>query len=314
MVVILLIALLFNRALSGNKFPRIKQAWLHFISSLDTFISDIFGDKGRARFFLPVLASIFTFVLFGNLFGLLFDYINFGVPSLHAYLRPINSDLNTTLVLGMGVVISAQIVAIIRKGFFHHFWHYLFNYSGEMLIEKIINETWKSTSWTLSTISSQIETWKEAIETAKIELGGKVYEFHVVEGTENEKAIDISKLRDTTGYVTLDTGYKNTGATKSSITFLDGELGILHYRGYPIEQLAEKATFIEVAYLLIYGTPCCAPSGFYIYDIIQYLFKRSICSRRAPLKSCEWSTFWHLKSTSSWFFLRESFCFLFFLY
>lgn len=90
-------------------------------------------------------------------------------------------------------------------------------------------------------------------ETAKIELDGKTYEFPVVVGTENEKAIDISKLRDTTGYVTLDTGYKNTGATKSAITFLDGELGILHYRGYPIEQLAEKATFIEVAYLLIYG-------------------------------------------------------------
>jgi citrate synthase len=91
-------------------------------------------------------------------------------------------------------------------------------------------------------------------ETAKIELDGKIYEFPVVVGTENEKAIDISKLRDTTGYVTLDTGYKNTGATKSAITFLDGEKGILHYRGYPIEQLAEKATFIEVAYLLIYGT------------------------------------------------------------
>jgi citrate synthase len=90
-------------------------------------------------------------------------------------------------------------------------------------------------------------------ETAKIELDGKTYEFPVVVGTENEKAIDISKLRDTTGYVTLDTGYKNTGATKSAITFLDGELGILHYRGYPIEQLAEKATFIEVVYLLIYG-------------------------------------------------------------
>ena len=82
-------------------------------------------------------------------------------------------------------------------------------------------------------------------EIAKIELDGNVYEFPVVEGTENEKAIDISKLRDTTGYVTLDTGYKNTGATKSAITFLDGEKGILHYRGYPIEQLAEKATFIE---------------------------------------------------------------------
>jgi citrate synthase len=90
-------------------------------------------------------------------------------------------------------------------------------------------------------------------EIAKIELEGKIYEFPVITGTENEKAIDISKLRDTTGYVTLDTGYKNTGATKSAITFLDGEKGILHYRGYPIEQLAEKATFIEVAYLLIYG-------------------------------------------------------------
>lgn len=90
-------------------------------------------------------------------------------------------------------------------------------------------------------------------EVAKIELGGKVYEFPVVEGTENEKAIDISNLRSATGYITLDTGYKNTGATKSAITFLDGEEGILKYRGYPIEQLAEKATFIEVAYLLIYG-------------------------------------------------------------
>ena len=90
-------------------------------------------------------------------------------------------------------------------------------------------------------------------EVAKIELGGKTYEFPVVVGTENEKAIDISKLRDTTGYITLDTGYKNTGATKSSITFLDGEEGLLHYRGYAIEQLAEKATFLEVAYLLIYG-------------------------------------------------------------
>ena len=90
-------------------------------------------------------------------------------------------------------------------------------------------------------------------DIAKIELDGKIYELPVIVGSENEKAIDISKLRDLTGYVTLDTGYKNTGATKSAITFLDGEEGILHYRGYPIEQLAEKASFIEVAYLLIYG-------------------------------------------------------------
>ncbi|MDB5111470.1 MAG: Citrate synthase 1 [Mucilaginibacter sp.] len=88
---------------------------------------------------------------------------------------------------------------------------------------------------------------------AQLIIDDKTYDFPVIEGTEGEKAIDISKLRDQTGYVTLDIGYKNTGATKSAITFLDGELGILKYRGYPIEQLAEKSTFIEVAYLLIYG-------------------------------------------------------------
>ena len=90
-------------------------------------------------------------------------------------------------------------------------------------------------------------------ETAKIILDGKEYELPVVTGSEGEKAIDISKLRDQSGYITLDLGYKNTGATTSAITFLDGELGILRYRGYPIEQLAEKSTFIEVAYLLLYG-------------------------------------------------------------
>ena len=90
-------------------------------------------------------------------------------------------------------------------------------------------------------------------EIAKIELDGKVYELPVIEGSENEKAIDISKLRELTGYITLDTGYKNTGATKSAITFLDGEEGVLRYRGYSIEELAEKASFMEVSYLLIYG-------------------------------------------------------------
>jgi citrate synthase len=90
-------------------------------------------------------------------------------------------------------------------------------------------------------------------ETAKITLGNETYEFPVVTGSENEKAIDITSLRAKTGYITIDSGYKNTGATTSDITFLDGELGILRYRGYPIEQLAEKSTFLEVAYLLIYG-------------------------------------------------------------
>lgn len=90
-------------------------------------------------------------------------------------------------------------------------------------------------------------------ETAKIEIGGQVYELPVITGTENEKAIDIKTLRAASGCITLDPGFKNTGSTKSAITFLDGENGILRYRGYPIEQLAEKASFLEVAYLLIYG-------------------------------------------------------------
>jgi len=89
--------------------------------------------------------------------------------------------------------------------------------------------------------------------TAKLTLEGKDYELPVVVGSENEKAIDITKLRAQTGYITLDTGYMNTGATRSAITYLDGEQGILRYRGIPIEELAEKSTFVETSYLLIYG-------------------------------------------------------------
>ncbi|RFS16930.1 citrate synthase [Emticicia sp. C21] len=89
--------------------------------------------------------------------------------------------------------------------------------------------------------------------TAELILDGKSYQYPTIEGSEGEKAIDIAKLRDETGYITIDSGYKNTGATKSAITFLDGEEGILRYRGYAIEDLAEKANFLAVAYLLIYG-------------------------------------------------------------
>ncbi len=90
-------------------------------------------------------------------------------------------------------------------------------------------------------------------ESASLIIGGKTYELPIITGTEGEKAIDISKLRDASGFITLDSGYKNTGATKSAISYLDGEEGILKYRGYGIEELAEKSTFLEVAYLLIYG-------------------------------------------------------------
>lgn len=90
-------------------------------------------------------------------------------------------------------------------------------------------------------------------ETAKINIQGKELELPVIIGTENEVGIDISSLRGSTGAVTLDVGYKNTGSTTSDITFLDGEKGVLRHRGYAIEELAEKADFLEVAHLLIHG-------------------------------------------------------------
>ena len=90
-------------------------------------------------------------------------------------------------------------------------------------------------------------------KTAKLELDGKVYELPVVVGSEGEHSVDVSRLRAETGHITLDDGYGNTGSCISNITFIDGEKGILRYRGYPIEELAVKSSFIETAYLLIYG-------------------------------------------------------------
>ena len=91
-------------------------------------------------------------------------------------------------------------------------------------------------------------------DIAKLQIGENSYEFPLVKGTENEVAIDIKSLRTATnGVITIDAGFKNTGSCESGITFLDGEKGILRYRGYAIEELAEKADFLEVAYALIFG-------------------------------------------------------------
>ena len=98
-----------------------------------------------------------------------------------------------------------------------------------------------------------INTYHPMSETAKISLQGKEIELPLIIGSEQEVGIDISDLRAKTGAITFDVGYKNSGATASAITYLDGELGILRHRGYSIEDLAENATFMEVAYLLING-------------------------------------------------------------
>src|SRR5512138_1217977 len=90
-------------------------------------------------------------------------------------------------------------------------------------------------------------------KTAELILDGKSFKLPLVEGTEKERAINIAALRNETGYITLDDGYANTGSCQSQITFIDGEKGILRYRGIPIEELAEKSTFIEVAHLIIMG-------------------------------------------------------------
>ena len=89
--------------------------------------------------------------------------------------------------------------------------------------------------------------------SAQLNINGKSLELPILVGTEGERAIDIRQLRAQTGYVTLDQGFMNTGAVTSNIAFIDGDAGILHYRGIPFEVLAEKSTFVEVAYLLIYG-------------------------------------------------------------
>ncbi|MGE0143654.1 MAG: citrate synthase [Planctomycetota bacterium] len=91
------------------------------------------------------------------------------------------------------------------------------------------------------------------MQNAKLILDGKEHELPIVVGSEGERAFDCQKLRETTGYVTMDPGYGNTGACQSAITFIDGEQGILRYRGYPIEDLAKSANFLDVAHLLIYG-------------------------------------------------------------
>src|SRR5215831_6108809 len=90
-------------------------------------------------------------------------------------------------------------------------------------------------------------------EKAELRVDDKVLELPVIVGSENEKGIDVGKLRGQTGYVTLDPAFVNTASTTSSIAYLDGEKGVIRYRGIPIEELAEKSTFVEVAYLLIYG-------------------------------------------------------------
>ncbi|MFM8406935.1 MAG: citrate/2-methylcitrate synthase, partial [Pirellulaceae bacterium] len=102
-------------------------------------------------------------------------------------------------------------------------------------------------------MSNQVGNVVVESDKAVLQAGGKTLEMPIVRGSEGERAIDIAELRKVTGAITLDEGYANTGSTTSAITYLDGDLGVLRYRGYPIEDLAEHCDFVETSYLLIYG-------------------------------------------------------------
>jgi citrate synthase len=113
------------------------------------------------------------------------------------------------------------------------------------------------------------------VAAASLRIGDETLDLPVVRGTVGDDALDIGKLRSSTGMITLDPGYGNTGACTSAITFLDGEEGILRYRGYPIEQLAEHSTFLEVAYLLIWGElPSRAELDRFVADVTHHTLIR----------------------------------------
>lgn len=139
MVIVFIIVGFFYIAIRTSKFPKIRTFGLDLIKRIDDFLTNTIGSKRVARQFFPLLAGFFVFILLGNIFGLIFDWINLGFPVMHSYLRPFNSDLNTTLSMAVATILIVQITGIFYKGFFTHFKHYVFNFSGQSIVEKIIN-------------------------------------------------------------------------------------------------------------------------------------------------------------------------------
>lgn len=129
----------FFAAIKTRAFPRLRNVGIDLIKRIDDFFLDAFEDRKHARVFLPLVGSFFVYIFLSNVFGLGLDWINFVVQGANHYLRPINSDLNTTVIMAVTVILVAQITAIRYKGFFSHFGHYLFNWSGHSTVEKIIN-------------------------------------------------------------------------------------------------------------------------------------------------------------------------------
>ena len=139
MAVIFIFVALFQIALRTRFIPRFRSLGIDIVTRFDNFLTGILESKKAVRVFLPLVAGFFVFIFVGNIVGLVFDYLGMSMPSLHEFIRPINAEISTTLVMALATIIIAQATAIIIKGPIHHFMHYLFNFSGHGMIEKIIN-------------------------------------------------------------------------------------------------------------------------------------------------------------------------------
>ena len=139
MVFLFAVVFLFNRAIKTNNFPKLRTFALDSISRLDHFVTDTVGKKKFSRLYFPMLGGFFAFILLANFFGLILDWFGLVSPTLHHYLRPFNSDMSTTVALAVTVILVTHIAGMAHKGFFAHWKHFLFNFSGNSLIEKIIN-------------------------------------------------------------------------------------------------------------------------------------------------------------------------------
>lgn len=139
MIALGIIVFFLNRAANGNESPKLKATGIDLVKRLDVFFHELLGDSVAARRYLWLVAGFFVFIFFANIFGLILDLVNLIVPSAHAYLRPINSDLNTTLVLSTTIILVAQATGVYGRGFVKHYGHYLFNFHGHSTAEKIVS-------------------------------------------------------------------------------------------------------------------------------------------------------------------------------
>lgn len=139
MAVLFVVIAIFYTAIKTNAFPKIRNFGLDALSRLDNFIIDTVGNKKYARIYFPMLGGFFVFILLANIFGLMLDWNGLVSPWAHQFIRPFNSDMGTTLALALVVIIICHIGGMIHKGFIGHWKHFLFNFSGNSLIEKVIN-------------------------------------------------------------------------------------------------------------------------------------------------------------------------------